>query len=95
MSVVSGAIQPLNTIFFGDLTQNIVIYVNDSFTLKALNMSTSAADEKLKEDIRDFTIIYVCLGVAVFLSTYIATQTFNYCAIKQVSRIETEIGNFC
>lgn len=75
--------QPLSNIFFGDLTQSVVNY-----GIYCFNPSSPYCTDKVKEDlmsgIRDFALWNTVIGVVIFITSYLAAETFNYTAIKQV-----------
>ncbi|XP_030753782.1 ATP-dependent translocase ABCB1 [Sitophilus oryzae] len=77
-ALVSGALQPLNNILFGDLIQEIVNY--------AIGLSSA---ETMMEAIRYFALWNTVIGIGIFITSYIAAETFNYTAIKQILRVRS------
>lgn len=77
-ALVSGALQPLNNILFGDLIQEIVNY--------AIGLSSA---EIMMEAIRYFALWNTVIGIGIFITSYIAAETFNYTAIKQILRVRS------
>lgn len=80
----SGAIQPLNNLLFGTLTDVVI-----EFAQKCYNFSAETCDQTAKDDllngISHFSLWCTVIGVGIFVSNYIGTECFSYAAIKQVS----------
>lgn len=79
----SGAIQPLNNILFGSLTDVVI-----EFARKCGNVSAETCDNTAKDDLLDgishFSLWCTVIGVGIFVTNYIATECFSYTAVKQV-----------
>lgn len=81
-TICTSVVQPLNTLFFGDLTQSIIEYaqkVNDPD-----QMVTDKDTDDFLGDIRLFAIEMGGLGLAMLILGYISMQAFSYTALKQV-----------
>lgn len=83
-TVLMSGVQPLNNLFFGDLTQNIVEYVQ---AMNSTSDHTKVLD-KFLDDITLFAIQMAGIGLAMLILGYISMESFSYTASKQVS------GNF-
>ncbi|XP_076263944.1 multi drug resistance 50 [Rhynchophorus ferrugineus] len=87
-AIISGAVQPLNNILFGDLTQTVVEY-----GMSCLGPATSNCTDEVKENfmsgIRHFALWNTIVGIVIFISSYLAAETFNYTAIKQVFKVRS------
>ncbi|KAL3285372.1 hypothetical protein HHI36_019479 [Cryptolaemus montrouzieri] len=83
--LLMSCIQPLNNLFFGDLTQNMVEY---AIALQN-GTNTSAATDTFLDDVRLFSIQMVCIGSAMLILGYISMETFSYTAMKQIYRIRS------
>lgn len=85
-SIITGVLQPLNTLLFGNLTGSIVDYV--SVIMDPGNSDNTAAKEaaadKFIDEISNFAIYNSLIGVGMLIFSYISTETFNFAALKQV-----------
>ncbi|KAJ8927497.1 hypothetical protein NQ314_020046 [Rhamnusium bicolor] len=83
-AIATGIVQPLNTILFGGLTGDIIDY---AMVLNDINSTDEEIEEAtgiFLDGIRYFAIMNALIGVAMFVFTYISTETFNYSALRQV-----------
>lgn len=78
----TGAIQPCNSILFGDLTGIIIHYAT------ALAMHNETVLKKAEDDLMDgisyFAIMNSLIGLVMLVCSYLSTVTFNYAAMRQV-----------
>lgn len=86
-ALFSGAIQPLNNLLFGGLTEDIIQYARSCFDPTS-QQCADAADDFLAS-IRHFALYNSLIGVGMMISSYIAAETFNYTAIKQTFRLRS------
>ncbi|XP_066148568.1 ATP-dependent translocase ABCB1 [Euwallacea fornicatus] len=87
-ALASGAIQPLNNLLFGELTENIIKFA------RACNGSMPALCDAAYDDITDaiihFTIWNTAIGIGIFITAYLSAEIFSYIAIKQVFRVRSK-----
>ncbi|KAK9877118.1 hypothetical protein WA026_016864, partial [Henosepilachna vigintioctopunctata] len=75
--IVMSAIQPLNNLLFGDLTQSIIEYVK----MRAMSNDTVITDhasEKLLDGVRDYVFKMCAIGSLTIILGYISIEAFSY-----------------
>ncbi|KAH1027743.1 hypothetical protein HUJ05_001197 [Dendroctonus ponderosae] len=87
IALICGALQPLNHLLFGDLTQIIIEYSEACLNPNSTNCSV--AGDNLSAGIKHFGIWSSINGVAIMITGYLATEAFSYNAIKQVFRVRS------
>ncbi|XP_045464597.1 ATP-dependent translocase ABCB1 [Harmonia axyridis] len=85
-TVLMSGVQPLNNLFFGDLTQNIVEYVQ---AMNSTSDHTKVLD-KFLDDITLFAIQMAGIGLAMLILGYISMESFSYTASKQIFKIRSQ-----
>ncbi|KAL1517855.1 hypothetical protein ABEB36_001563 [Hypothenemus hampei] len=88
MSLGSGAIQPLNNLLFGSLSNGLISYARNCWEPDAPECPAAADD--LMIAVRDFAVWSSVIGVGMWITSYIGTETFSYVAIKQVFRVRSK-----
>lgn len=83
-SMTTGALQPLNTLLFGNLTGSIVDYVSTIMDPDTSDIMKEEASDVFIGKITDFAVYNSLIGAGMLVFSYISTETFNYAAIKQV-----------
>ncbi|XP_047122153.1 ATP-dependent translocase ABCB1-like [Schistocerca piceifrons] len=83
----TGACQPLNVLFFGDLTGIMVDFVATANTGTNADELKKNITQKFLDGIQTFAINNSIVGAATFISTYISLACFNYVAYTQIHRI--------
>lgn len=81
-ALVTGSIQPCNSILFGDLTGTIIkyaqsLYSNDTEVKKK-------AEDDLIDGITYFAQMNTYIGIIMLVCSFISTVAFNYSAMRQV-----------
>nr|CAD1918045.1 ABCB transporter [Chrysochus auratus] len=87
-SLATGGAQPLNAIYFGDLTESIIIYstiINSNASIVELD----AATEDFMASVRNFALMNSLIGVFILICSYISIATFNYTTMRQVLKIRS------
>ncbi|ERL93338.1 hypothetical protein D910_10631 [Dendroctonus ponderosae] len=87
IALISGALQPLNNLLFGDLTQTIIEYSQACFIPSSTECG--AAGDNLLAGIKHFALWNSLNGVAIMITAYLATEAFSYNAIKQVFKVRS------
>lgn len=83
-AVVTGVIQPLNTILFGTLTGSIIDYASVIQNTSSTELEIQQATDTFMEAIRHFAVMNSVIGAGMFVFSYISTETFNYSSLRQV-----------
>ncbi|KAJ8919087.1 hypothetical protein NQ315_012072 [Exocentrus adspersus] len=89
-AVGTGIVQPLNTILFGNLAGDIINYAAAINNNESTTEDIQTATDTFMESIRYFAIMNSLIGVAMFVFSYISTETFNYSALRQIFRVRSE-----
>ncbi|KAF5286694.1 hypothetical protein FQA39_LY16177 [Lamprigera yunnana] len=76
-AMVSGVLQPLNVLIFGDLIGTIIAYT--------LNMDENK--DAFMKDLKTFVTYNALLGVTMLLATYLSIVLYNYSSIRQINII--------
>ncbi|XP_060520271.1 ATP-dependent translocase ABCB1-like [Cylas formicarius] len=85
-ALASGAVDPLNRLFFGELTQNVIDYArNCSVNAQVCSDSTDV----FMDAIAEFAYKNAIVGVASLILLYVASETFSYAAIRQVFKVRS------
>lgn len=85
-TIIMACVQPLNNLFLGDLTQNIIVYIR---TKDNQTEDTNAALDKFLGDIRLFAFEMAGIGGSMLILGYISMQTFSYTALRQIFKIRS------
>lgn len=80
-AVVTGSIQPCNSILFGDLTGTIIAYAQSLYNT---TIDRKKAEDDLMNGISNFALLNSLIGIIMLVSSYISTTSFNYVAMRQV-----------
>ncbi|XP_050298459.1 ATP-dependent translocase ABCB1 [Anthonomus grandis grandis] len=88
-ALISGAIQPLNNLLFGHLTQSVIDYAQKCYIPTAPTCDSQAGDD-LIAGISYFSIWNSVIGLGIFVTAYISAETFNYTSIKQVFKVRSQ-----
>lgn len=83
-SIITGVLQPLNTLLFGNLTGSIIDYVQVISDATTDAAARDAAADKFIGEISDFAIYNTLIGAGMLIFSYISTETFNFASLKQV-----------
>ncbi|KAK9877122.1 hypothetical protein WA026_016868 [Henosepilachna vigintioctopunctata] len=86
-TIIMSAVQPLNNLLFGDLTQTIVEYVINSATTN--ETIKDEASKKLLDGIADYSIKMFGIGIFTILLGYVSMETFIYTSMRQIFRIRS------
>ncbi|XP_044766756.1 ATP-dependent translocase ABCB1 [Coccinella septempunctata] len=84
-TIAMAGVQPLNNLFYGDLTENIIEYVRK----RSDPSSADAATDKFLDDIKLFAIQMGCIGFAMLILGYISMETFCYTSLRQIFKIRS------
>ncbi|CAG9855747.1 unnamed protein product [Phyllotreta striolata] len=86
-AVITGILQPLNTILFGTLTGDIIEY---AMNIRNDTMDKTVVQDNLIKSVSFFALMNTLIGVGMLIFNYLSTVTFNYAAMKQTFRIRSE-----
>ncbi|XP_049957820.1 ATP-dependent translocase ABCB1-like [Schistocerca serialis cubense] len=90
-AVGSGVCQPLNVLFFGDLTGIMVDFGSELgpaiTTITSGNFSYAELTQRFLDGVHTFAVNNSIIGGATLLCTYVAVACFNYIAYTQIHRI--------
>ncbi|XP_066256417.1 ATP-dependent translocase ABCB1-like [Euwallacea similis] len=86
IALASGAIQPLNNLLFGELTESII---NFTRAWPGCDTECDSAYQNITDAIIHFTIWNSAIGVGILITAYASTEAFSYIAIKQVFRLRS------
>ncbi|KAK9877123.1 hypothetical protein WA026_016869 [Henosepilachna vigintioctopunctata] len=84
-TMLMSCIQPLNNLFFGDLTQTVVTYAIE--LAKHNSSSIDEATDTFLKGILTYSIEIGSIGIAMMVLGYISIETFLHTAKKQIYRI--------
>ena len=92
-AVVTAVTTPLNTLFFGDLTGEMIKYSTQQHELSEISKNpnrTNVTDptytsQDLLDAVEKFAIQNTVLGAAMLVASYISIWSFNFVGSRQVN----------
>ncbi|VEN35825.1 unnamed protein product [Callosobruchus maculatus] len=86
-TLVAGGVQSYSPVLFGEITGNIVSYVNKTHYGSISHEEWQVATDEFLDEVRYFTYLYIGVGVVLLLCNYTCTAAFNYSANRQILKI--------
>ncbi|CAH0547999.1 unnamed protein product [Brassicogethes aeneus] len=82
----SAVLTPLQTLVFGNLLGELVSFVQNS---NDSNKDQTQVKDQLIDAFSHFAVANSLIGLGTFVFTYLATEIFNYAALKSIIRIRS------